>query len=157
MEPIERLTAPVHAVGESPVWRATERALYWTDIPARRIHRLHPETGNARSWTAPEMVACFAFSAPTTLVAGMESGVFSLELGTDGMAHATPLAAPPFPMPSMRFNDGRCDRQGRFWAGTMHMDMPAAHAVGALYRYGGGQGLAGPFQRSLLTQNGLAW
>jgi sugar lactone lactonase YvrE len=36
----------------------------------------------------------------------------------------------------MRFNDGRCDRQGRFWAGTMVMDMAAARAEGRLYRYG---------------------
>ena len=40
---------------------------------------------------------------------------------------------------NMRFNDGRCDRQGRFWAGTMFMDMAKASAVGSVYRYSAGQ------------------
>ena len=60
-------------------------------------------------------------------------------------------------MGGMRFNDGRCDRQGRFWAGTMHTDMAAGHAVGALYRYTAAEGLSAAVRRGLLTQNGLAW
>ena len=28
-----------NATGESPVWSAAEQALYWGDIPARRLHR----------------------------------------------------------------------------------------------------------------------
>ena len=47
------------------------------------------------------------------LIAGMESGIFSLELTSAGTTVATPLAAPVMPMAEMRFNDGRCDRQGR--------------------------------------------
>src|SRR5690348_2468377 len=75
----------------------------------------------------------------------------------DGTVQATRLAAVAHPMPNMRFNDGRCDRQGRFWAGTMHMDMAAGHAVGSLYRYTSAGGLGAPVRRGLLTQNGLAW
>lgn len=103
------------------------------------------------------MVACIAFRRDGTLVAGMEDGIYSLTLAADGIARATQLAIPTWPMQNMRFNDGRCDRQGRFWAGTMHMDMPAAHAVGSLYRYSDGGGLSGPFESGLCTQNGLAW
>lgn len=166
MATIERLTDPIYAVGESPVWRAAEGALYWVDIPSRRIHRLHVETGRADSWAAAEMVACIAFDTQGAMIAGLESGIFSLKLercncegpqAAPGTISATRLAAPVFPMQNMRFNDGRCDRQGRFWAGTMHTDMPAAHAVGALYRYCARHGLTGPAQSGLLTQNGLAW
>jgi sugar lactone lactonase YvrE len=56
----------------------------------------------------------------------------------------------------MRFNDGRTDRQGRFWSGTMWMDMAAVLPVGRLYRYDG-QGLSAPLVTGLVTQNGLAW
>jgi sugar lactone lactonase YvrE len=154
---IERLTGPAHTVGESPLWRASENALYWVDIPARKVHRLRPETGDASSWEAPQMVACIAFAGDGTLVAGLETGIFSLTLRDDGTAEARALAEPRMPSPGMRFNDGRCDRQGRFWAGTMHMDMPGGHAVGELYRYSTKDGLAGPVQGGLLTQNGLAW
>lgn len=157
MTAIDRLTEPTCTVGESPVWRAAESALYWVDIPAKRIHRLHADSGRQDSWTADEMAACIAFDQDGSVIAGMETGVFSLELTAQGVASATLLAAPELPMSNMRFNDGRCDRQGRFWAGTMHMDMAAAHPVGALYRYADRDGLSAPMESGLLTQNGLAW
>ena len=156
MVKIERLTDPIYTVGESPVWRAAEAALYWVDIPAKRICRLQVETGIVDSWTTASMVGCIAFSREGTLIAGMEDGIYLLSLAP-GVVVAKLLAAPFFPMPNMRFNDGRCDRQGRFWAGTMHVDMAAAHAVGSVYRYAAAEGLSGPFESGLLTQNGLAW
>jgi sugar lactone lactonase YvrE len=154
---IETLTVPIYAVGESPVWRAAETALYWVDIPAKRVCRLQIETGAVTSWATSAMVACIAFSRHGTLIAGMVDGIYSLALLPDGKINETKLAAPIFPMPNMRFNDGRCDRQGRFWAGTMHTDMAAGHRVGALYRYTIADGLTGPTESGLLTQNGLAW
>ncbi len=154
---IEPVTAPVHAVGESPVWRAAEGALYWVDIPAKRLHCLEVGSGRARAWSAPEMLACIAFENDGCVVAGLESGIFSLAPAPDGTMAAIRWAAPSFPMKNMRFNDGRCDRQGRFWAGTMNMDMGAAHPVGELYRYDASEGLAGPFVEGLLVQNGLAF
>ena len=153
----ERVTDPIDQVGESPVWRAREEALYWVDIPARRIHRWNAVGGQRRSWKTPEPVACIAFSANGRLIAGMETGIFSLELLDEGRVAAERLAAPRFAMAGMRFNDGRCDRQGRFWAGTMHTDMAAAHAVGSLYRFTHEEGLSKPMAEGLLTQNGLAW
>lgn len=153
----EAVTAPDCELGESPVWRGMEGALYWVDIKGRRIHRLDPASGERQSWATAEMPACIAFARDGHLVAGMESAIFSLELEDAGQVQARALAAPSFPMPGMRFNDGKCDRQGRFWAGTLHMDIPAAHAVGALYRYAPGTSLRGPVIDSLLVQNGLAW
>jgi sugar lactone lactonase YvrE len=87
----------------------------------------------------------------------METGLFALELRADGTVGAERLAAPPELAPGMRFNDGRCDRQGRFWAGTMWMDMAAARPVGALYSYAPQAGLSTPLVTGLVTQNGLAW
>lgn len=147
------------ATGESPTWNALEGAWHWVDIPARRVWRLVHASGALRHWEAPEMVACVAAAADGSLVAGMETGIFRLVLEDGGTARATHLAAPPASElgEGMRFNDGRCDRQGRFWSGTMFMDMGAARAVGGLYRYSVGDGLHGPVVSGLLTQNGLAW
>lgn len=154
---IERIDAPACAVGESPAWSAPENAWYWVDIPARRLWRLDAASGAVASFTAPEMVACVAPTAGSGLVAGMESGIFALRLTADGAADATLLAAPPTLGPGRRFNDGRCDRQGRFWSGTMCMDMGAARADGLLYRYDAARGLSAPQVDGLVTQNGLAW
>jgi len=156
---IERVAGVHCATGESPLWHAGEQSWYWVDIPARRVWRLEHASGATRSWQTPEMVACIAAAHGGALVAGMESGIFHLTLGADGQAAARKLAAPPRAElgAGMRFNDGRCDRQGRFWSGTMFMDMGAAKAVGGLYRYSVDGTLHGPAVSNLLTQNGLAF
>jgi sugar lactone lactonase YvrE len=145
-------------VGESPAWSAPENAWYWVDIPAKRIWRLDASSGALRSWSTPEMAACIAIHQDGGLIAGMETGVFRLVLGEGDTASAQRLAAPPASElgPEMRFNDGRCDRQGRFWAGTMFRDMSAARPDGRLYRYDA-QGLSEPVVSELVTQNGLAF
>ncbi len=143
-------------VGECPLWSARDACWYWVDIPAQHIWRRDAD-GQLRCWRTDEMVACIAPLESGGLVAGMETGLFQLRLQDDGTVDATPLAHPPELGPGMRFNDGRTDRQGRFWAGTMFIDMAAAREVGCLYRYAGADGLSAPVLTSLLTQNGLAF
>jgi sugar lactone lactonase YvrE len=146
-------------VGECPVWNVEQQAWYWVDIPAKRIWRADDATGVVRHWDTAEMPACIAFRRDGGVIAGMETGVFSLALGDGPAAVATFLAAPPAAelTDGMRFNDGRCDRQGRFWSGTMFMDMGAARPDGKLYRYSVDGGLSAPVVDQLITQNGLAW
>ena len=154
---MERVSDIRCGVGESPTWSAAEGAWYWVDIPAKRVWRLDGTTGATRYWDNAEMVACVSAKAGGGLIAGMETGIFSLELGEAATAVATRLAAPASGLGAgMRFNDGRCDRQGRFWSGTMFMDMSAARAVGELYRYDA-NGLSAPVVSELVTQNGLAF
>jgi len=153
---IERVSRGRAQVGECPVWNALDGAWYWVDIVGNTIWRLDGD-GRLSSWTTGEMVTCIAPARDGSLVAGMETGLFRLHLGADGKAGGERLAAPPALGAGMRFNDGRCDRQGRFWSGTMFMDMAARRAVGGLYRYSDAGGLSGPAVSGLLTQNGLAF
>jgi len=154
---VERVSGITCTVGESPLWHAADSAWYWVDIPARRVWRLDAASGAARHWDTSEMVACIAARNDGGLIAGMESGIFSLELGEAPAAVERKLAAPEQGLgPGLRFNDGRCDRQGRFWAGTMFMDMSAARDDGKLFRYDA-QGLSAPVVSGLVTQNGLAF
>jgi len=156
---MEKVSGVHCTVGESPTWHAGEGAWYWVDIPARRIWRLDYASGATRFWEALEMVACLSPAARGGFIAGMETGIFHLLLQDDGSVSAERLAAPPAPElgQGMRFNDGRCDRQGRFWAGTMFMDMAAERAVGQLYRYTAAEGLSAPYVSGMLTQNGTAF
>lgn len=145
-------------VGESPTWSAQESVFYWTDIEGKRIWRLDPVSGATRSWSVTEMTGCVAGRAGGGLIAGMETGVFNLELGDGEAAVQRKLASPgPELGPNMRFNDGRCDRQGRFWAGTMLMNSPTPQPVGKLYRYDTARGISAPMVVELLTQNGLGF
>ena len=124
-----------NAVGESPVWHVGEQALYWVDIPACTLNRWATATGRLCTWRAPEMLACVAATSPGRWVAGMESGVFELSPQEDGPLRFTRLAEVNHPAPGMRFNDGRCDRQGRFLAGTMLMNMASSAGEGCVYSY----------------------
>jgi sugar lactone lactonase YvrE len=153
---IQRVEGVTCTVGESPVWDARDSAWYWVDIVGKRVWRLDA-SGALRHWTTSEMVACLAPKESGGLIAGMESGIFSLALDESGQAVGTLLASPSSLGEGKRFNDGRCDRQGRFWSGTMVMDMAAARAEGQLYRYDAEQGLSQPVVSELVTQNGLAW
>ncbi|VWX63885.1 Gluconolactonase [Burkholderiales bacterium 8X] len=142
--------------GESPVWMAAEEALYWVDIPGRALHRWSASDGHS-SWRGSEQLACIArIDAPGEgWIAGMESGLFTVRPQPDGSLAAEGLAPVAHAETDMRFNDGRCDRQGRFWAGTMQMDMGAASRSGRLYRHDG-QALE-EVLGDLIVPNGLAF
>lgn len=147
-----------NATGESPVWSVSEQALYWVDIPAGKLHRWSQADDSTQSWQAPQMLACIASYGNGDWIAGMEDGLFRLTLKADGTLGSTPLASVEHAQPGMRFNDGRCDRQGRFWAGTMLMDMSAGASVGAMYRYSADQTEPLVAQLSdFIVPNGLAF
>lgn len=153
-----------NATGESPVWRASEQALYWADIPRGVLHRWLAGKLQHTQWQLPQMLACMAAwnGDGRRWVAGLEDGIYEVtaEEGAE-TAQVRSLAAVQHALPGMRFNDGRCDRQGRFVAGTMFMDMAAAQAVGKVYRLGVGElaaGAATDLQLGpLITPNGLAF
>ena len=144
-----------NGVGESPVWMAAEQALYWVDIPARALHRWDAASGQTSYWQVPEMLACIAPGASGGWVAGMQTGVFLLTTLPEAALATTRLTSVTHSQPGMRFNDGRCDRQGRFLAGTMVMDMSLASAAGHVYRVDGA-GITS-LQSGLITPNGMAF
>lgn len=125
-----------NAVGESPVWVPQENALYWVDIPNGGLQRWSADTGHVHAWKTPEMLACIARHSGGGWVAGMESGFFHLHPHSDGSLDSERLATVEHSRADMRLNDGRCDRQGRFWAGSMVLNMGLNAPAGRLYRYG---------------------
>ncbi|PNG45673.1 gluconolactonase [Pseudomonas asplenii] len=147
-----------NAVGESPVWVAEENALYWVDIPNGGLQRWSAETGHVHAWKTPEMLACIARHSRGGWVAGMESGFFHLHPHSDGSLDSEQLASVEHGRKDMRLNDGRCDRQGRFWAGSMVLNMGLNAAEGRLYCYGAGQ--SGVIEAQLdgfIVPNGLGF
>lgn len=142
--------------GESPVWLAAEQALYWVDIPGRQLYCWQSGSGQVQRWLAPEMIGCMAACGPGEWLAAMETGLFRISPRADGAMPVQKVAGVAHPLPGMRFNDGRCDRQGRFWAGTMRMDMAAGSFAGSLYRYDLNSKLT-PVLDQLIVPNGLAF
>jgi sugar lactone lactonase YvrE len=142
-------------VGESPLWDPAADALYWVDIEGRAVHRVDSAGRHAR-WTVAERIGCIARHAQGGLLAAMETGLFHLRPGDDGQLAAQRLHDVTFPQPSMRFNDGRTDRQGRFWVSSLVRDAALPKEAGALYRCDA-QGLAPTGLLGLCTGNGLGF
>lgn len=116
-------------LGEVPLWDVAEQALYWVDIEGRLLQRLTPATGKVERWEMPERIASFALREKGGLVVAFASGLAFYDLGTGRIDW---IARPEAHLPGNRFNEGKVDRKGRFWAGTMD-DSLAAHSAG-LYR-----------------------
>ena len=145
-----------NGVGESPVWMAAEQALYWVDIPACTLNRWDATSGQCQHWQSPEMLACIASDGVGGWVAGMETGLFSLTSLPNGALTTSRLASVVHSLNGMRFNDGRCDRQGRFLAGTMVMDMSLASPAGQVFRLDAGGQLTSLLD-GFITPNGMAF
>ncbi|QXI14124.1 SMP-30/gluconolactonase/LRE family protein [Pseudomonas zeae] len=147
-----------NAVGESPVWVPQENALYWVDIANGGLQRWSADTGHVHAWKTPEMLACIARHSGGGWVAGMESGFFHLHPHSDGSLDSELLATVAHSRADMRLNDGRCDRQGRFWAGSMVLNMGLSAPEGRLYRYGAGQsGVIAAQLDGFIVPNGLGF
>ena len=119
-------------LGEGVLWSQREQVLYWVDILACRLHRFDPVSGAQNSWIFAEEISAVAERATEPgLIVTLRRG-FAL---FDPAANREPryLHQPEAALPGNRFNDGKCDAQGRFWGGTM--DFACEALTGALYRY----------------------
>jgi sugar lactone lactonase YvrE len=122
LEPLRELLTPetvidAHAtIGESPLWVATERALYWIDVKAPALHRYQPHTGDTRTWRVTSDLGGFAMLEDGGALVALRHGLYRLDLHSGKLQL---LAPPPFDPSLFRFNEGACDANGRFWIGVM--------------------------------------
>lgn len=140
-------------LGEGTLWSPREQSLYWVDILGRRLHRFRPATGARKSWLFDEEISALAERAYAPgLIVTLRRG-FAL---FDPASGAGPryLHQPEAGLPGNRFNDGKCDAQGSFWAGTMDFDCTAP--TGALYRYDP-DGRCTRHEEGFAVTNGPTW
>jgi sugar lactone lactonase YvrE len=115
-------------VGEIPMWHPVEQRLYWIDTRKPCLQRLNAD-GSATVWPMPSHIGSYVFRKGGGIVAALQTGFATVDLDTGVV---TPVRNPEPDTPENRLNDGRCDRRGRFWAGTRNIG--ATQATGALYR-----------------------
>lgn len=141
-----------HALlGEGPLWSVREQALYWVDILGHRLHRYSLDEGQ-RSWQFEEEISAVAECAESNdLVVTRRHGFARFNPATGEM---TTLAQVENDIPANRFNDGKCDPLGRFWAGTM--DFGCERPTGSLYRLSPDLSCA-RIDAEYVVTNGPAW
>ena len=122
-------------LGECPIWCVEDQALYWIDIDRMTINRFDPKDGKNKEWKLPAMPGCFALCDGNGAVIAARDGIYDFNFAN---GTAKMLCKAPFDTSVMRFNDGRTDRQGRLWAGTLAVDFAQMGKIpGAFYRYDG--------------------
>ena len=111
-----------------------------------------PVTGENRAYDVGQMVGTVVPRARGGVMLALHEGFASLDLDTGRVG---PLPPPPEHDPATaRFNDGKCDPAGRFWAGTM--SLVKGKPLGGLYRLDA-DGSVHLMFRDVRTSNGLAW
>jgi sugar lactone lactonase YvrE len=113
------------ALGESPFWHPAERKLHWVDIPGRQVRRCDPATGAAQSWPMPSEPGCIAPVNGGGLVIALRDGIYRAHDWGDVLVL---VARFNHDVTTTRFNDGKADPAGRFWAGTMYEPRDARKA-----------------------------
>jgi sugar lactone lactonase YvrE len=138
-------------LGEGPLWDWRADVLWWLDIKSRLIHRHDPVTGRNDRFPAPQDPGCLAVRERGGLVISLATG---FHFFTPESGRFEPIVDPEAELPENRFNDGKPDRQGRFWAGTMHE--PQTRPSAALYRLDPDRGCHRVVE-GICVSNGLAW
>lgn len=148
---VYRIGEQTDVLGECPLWNEREQALFWVDIRQPAIRRFDYASGCVDTWTMPDLIGSIAFvEGDDRLLVALPDRIALFDRASNALEpYAT---APRFA--GHRFNDGRVDRQGRFWAGTMHNLTRAPE--GTLYRLDGTRELT-PVKSGICIPNSLGW
>lgn len=137
-------------LGEGPVWDERSGTLWWTDIDGKKVHRYHLKSGHHESFSVPERVGAFALRDQGGLVVASEKGWALCE--EDG-SNWTEIANPEPDAIEHRFNDGKCDAKGRFYAGTYSMKNHPHASLYVLYPDLSWKRL----EEGITCSNGITW
>lgn len=119
-----------NTLGEGVVWNPETEMLWWTDIQSSILYRYEPATRRLASFETPERLCAFARTgSPERLFCAFESGFALWTPGTSDIDWRFRLRTHP----GVRLNDGRTDRQGRFWCGGLQEHPRDAEPRGQLW------------------------
>lgn len=143
-------------LGEGLCWSPARQAIYWVDILGQALMRLHLPTGRRSTWPFAETISAVAERAGGQgLVISLRRRLAFFDPDSEAL-HSLDEAEPA--LPGNRFNDGKCDAQGRFWACTM--DFACTAPTGSLYRLepqAVGPRLVRAWSAQFPVVNGPAW
>jgi sugar lactone lactonase YvrE len=109
-------------LGETPVWSATEQALWWVNCEEPpELHRWHPASGAHRVWQMPRRIGGFVLKTDGGLLVALKDGIYDFEPKSGELVLRAPS---PFP-PHVNLHECATDRQGRFWIGGYDTRFPA--------------------------------
>eukprot|EP01098_Paradermamoeba_levis_P001582 TRINITY_DN11857_c0_g1_i1.p1 TRINITY_DN11857_c0_g1~~TRINITY_DN11857_c0_g1_i1.p1 ORF type:complete len:297 (+),score=80.89 TRINITY_DN11857_c0_g1_i1:102-992(+) len=120
-------------LGEGALWDHRKQVLYWVDILSSKVFEFNPKTNENKGCDVGSYVGTVVTrnKNPNQIIVATRSvGVAVLDLESSSPS-LSPLVHPN-QRSENRYNDGKCDPQGRFWVGTMHVD-PNIRDQGSLF------------------------
>ncbi|CAM3987876.1 SMP-30/gluconolactonase/LRE family protein [Bacillus paramycoides] len=138
-------------LGEGPCWNEKKQILYWVDIIEKKLYLYNPANNTNRMITLDQQIGCVVPYLDNVVLLAMERGFYSLNLNTEKLTH---IYDPEPNLLKNRFNDGKCDPAGRFWAGTT--DLYGISGAGSLYCLNNNYSVEKKVSH-VNTSNGLAW
>ena len=154
MTDIECVVDAKALLGESTYWDPKAVVLWWIDIYAKTIHRFDPAIMQDASYALPDYPGCIAVRERGGLVITTSNGFHFFDPETGRLKS---IVDPESEMPDTRFNDGKTDRQGRFWSGSMFEAQGKKPAkIASLYRLDPDLSVH-RIVEGIGCSNGLAW
>ena len=146
---MEKITNYRALLGEGDIWNHITSELYWVDIEEKKLMILDPEKNINKTFEVDMMIGTVVPAEDGNVLIALEDGIYRLDLTTQKKVK---LASNPDA--NTRFNDGKCDPSGSFWAGTM--DYRCKHAIGNLYRLNSNGSLK-KMITGITVSNGITW
>jgi sugar lactone lactonase YvrE len=137
--------------GEGPFWYAPGDVLYWVDIDAGLLCIYGPSAGTNRTINMHKPCCTVVPRRSGGVMVALENSFAHVDLDSGAVRKVAEVENPP---PKKRFNDGKCDPAGRFWAGTMAYDQTPGAAT--LYRLDPDLSIR-PMLRNVTISNGIVW
>lgn len=125
---VELIVDSKSLLGEGPSWDREKKVLYWVDILGEQIHFYQPNTTENKTIDVGQVPGAIAPREKGGAVLALENGFYAYNGAGETFEF---ICNPEEHLPHNRFNDGKCDPAGRFWAGTM--DKEEEKRSGTLY------------------------
>jgi sugar lactone lactonase YvrE len=138
-------------LGEGPLWDAGRKTICWVDILNGLIHEYDPAKSKSKSLRVDHMVGSIAICSDGNILAALQPGFAFIDRATSAVSN---ISMPEGHPTTNRFNDGKCDPAGRFWAGTMALSEEAG--AGSVYVFDRNSHIR-QVMKGVSISNGMAW
>ncbi|MBZ8135163.1 SMP-30/gluconolactonase/LRE family protein [Afifella sp. IM 167] len=151
MSCVDVVVERAHILGECPLWDHREGRLLWIDCLGQSVHGLDLDSGEESRLDLETRIGSIGLRRAGGLIAATKQGFAALDPVSGALQLLMPVEAA---MPGNRLNDGKCDRAGRYWCGSMNETF--AGPTGSLYRLGADLRLERLFG-GVVVSNGIAF
>lgn len=105
-------------LGEGPLYDIQLNKLFWVDIEGKKILIKDLDNYSESAFDTPDLVSSLCLINENEIIATIRHGFYIINFKTKNITKVEEVESN---YQDNRFNDGKCDALGRYWAGTMNM------------------------------------